>query len=139
VALIDLLKSIGIEPNGFIGHSVGELTCAYSDGTFTIEQTILISALRVRRILETKLIKRSMAAVGNLLNYIVIFQIIFLFILHNEFVNLGLSWEETKKKLPTDLVAACHNIKDSVTISGPPKVSVNSSKTIKLNEFLPKN
>jgi len=31
-----------------------------------------------------------------------------------------LSWEETKKRLPTDLVAACHNSEDSVTVSGPP-------------------
>ncbi|XP_022172738.1 fatty acid synthase-like isoform X2 [Myzus persicae] len=106
VALIDLLKSIGIEPNGFIGHSVGELTCAYADGTFTIEQTILISALRARCILETKLIQGSMAAVG-------------------------LSWEDTKKKLPADLVAACHNSEDSVTISGPPKSVSEFVKTCK--------
>ncbi|KAE9527019.1 hypothetical protein AGLY_013667 [Aphis glycines] len=106
VALIDLLKSIGIEPNGFVGHSVGELTCAYADGTFTIEQTILISALRARCILESKLIQGSMAAVG-------------------------LSWEDTKKRLPADLVAACHNSEDSVTISGPPKSVSEFVKTCK--------
>ncbi|XP_008180398.1 fatty acid synthase isoform X2 [Acyrthosiphon pisum] len=106
VALIDLLKSIGIEPNGFIGHSVGELTCAYADGTFSIEQTILISALRARCILESKLIRGSMAAVG-------------------------LSWEDTKNKLPADLVAACHNSEDSVTISGPPKSVSEFVKTCK--------
>ncbi|CAI6345632.1 unnamed protein product [Macrosiphum euphorbiae] len=106
VALIDLLKSIGIEPNGFIGHSVGELTCAYADGTFSIEQTILISALRARCILESKLIQGSMAAVG-------------------------LSWEDTKNKLPADLVAACHNSEDSVTISGPPKSVSEFVKTCK--------
>jgi len=33
----------------------------------------------------------------------------------------GLSWEDTKSRLPADLVAACHNSADSVTISGPPK------------------
>lgn len=32
----------------------------------------------------------------------------------------GLSWEETKKRLSPDLIAACHNSEDSVTISGPP-------------------
>lgn len=31
-----------------------------------------------------------------------------------------MSWEETKKRLPADLVAACHNSEDSVTVSGPP-------------------
>lgn len=66
MALVDLLKSIGIEPDGVIGHSVGELVCAYADGTFTAEQTILISFLRARSILETDLPKGAMAAIGKL-------------------------------------------------------------------------
>jgi len=53
------------------------------------------------------------------------------FILHNDFVNLGLSWEDTKKKLTADLVAACHNSEDSVTISGPPKSVSEFVKTCK--------
>lgn len=32
-----------------------------------------------------------------------------------------MSWEDTKKRLPADLVAACHNSEDSVTVSGPPE------------------
>lgn len=66
MALVDLLKSIGIEPDGFIGHSVGELGCAYADGTLTVEQAVLVAYSRGRSILETKLIKGSMAAVGKL-------------------------------------------------------------------------
>lgn len=31
----------------------------------------------------------------------------------------GLSWEETKARCPPEVVAACHNSADSVTISGP--------------------
>lgn len=58
-------------------------------------------------------------------------KIILLFILHNELVNLGLSWEDTKNKLPADLVAACHNSEDSVTISGPPKSVSEFVKTCK--------
>jgi len=61
---VDLLKAIGIVPDGVIGHSVGELVCAYTDGTFTIEQTIMISYLRARSIQETKLPQGSMAAIG---------------------------------------------------------------------------
>lgn len=34
---------------------------------------------------------------------------------------LGLSWEETIRRKPNDIVAACHNSGDSVTISGPPE------------------
>ena len=33
----------------------------------------------------------------------------------------GLTWEETKLRCPKDVVPACHNSVDSVTISGPEK------------------
>lgn len=68
MALVDLLKSIGIEPNGVVGHSVGELGCAYADGTFNADQAILAAFWRGRSILESKLPQGSMAAVGKL-NY----------------------------------------------------------------------
>lgn len=96
VALVDLLKTIGIEPDGIVGHSVGELGCAYADGTFTSEQAVLAAYWRGRSILESQLPKGSMAAIG-------------------------LSWEDTQKRVPKDIVAACHNSTDSVTISGPPE------------------
>lgn len=63
--MVDLLKSIGIEPDVVVGHSVGELGCAYADGTFTAEQTILISYLRARSVLDTNLPKGAMAAIGG--------------------------------------------------------------------------
>lgn len=73
VALVDLLKSVGIEPDGVVGHSVGELGCAYADGTFTADQAILAAFWRGRSILESKLPQGSMAAVGKLkLNYILL-------------------------------------------------------------------
>lgn len=64
MALVNLLKSIGIEPDIVVGHSVGELGCAYADGSFTAEQAILVSFWRARSILESKLPKGAMAAVG---------------------------------------------------------------------------
>lgn len=33
----------------------------------------------------------------------------------------GLSWEETKARVPPEIFPACHNSSDSVTISGPPE------------------
>lgn len=63
---MDLLKSIGIEPDGVVGHSVGELGCAYADGTFNADQAILAAFWRGRSILESKLPQGSMAAVGKL-------------------------------------------------------------------------
>ncbi|XP_052131364.1 fatty acid synthase-like [Frankliniella occidentalis] len=96
VALVDTLHALGMQPDGIIGHSVGELGCAYADGTFTAEQTVLAAYWRGRSILESKLAPGAMAAVG-------------------------LSWEEVKARVPADIVAACHNSADSVTISGPPE------------------
>ncbi|XP_075224694.1 fatty acid synthase-like [Lycorma delicatula] len=96
VALTDVLFALGIQPDGIVGHSVGELGCAYADGTFTAEQIILSSYWRGRSICESKLHPGAMAAIG-------------------------LSWEETKARVPPEIFPACHNSSDSVTISGPPE------------------
>lgn len=65
MALVDLLRAIGIEADGVIGHSVGELICAYVDGSFTLEQTMLTSFLRARSIIDSNLVKGAMAAIGK--------------------------------------------------------------------------
>ncbi|XP_013778686.1 fatty acid synthase-like [Limulus polyphemus] len=94
VALIDVLRSLGIEPDGIVGHSVGELGCAYADGCFTAEQTVLAAYWRGRCVEEADFPKGGMAAVG-------------------------LTWEETKRRCPEGVIPACHNAEDTVTISGP--------------------
>ncbi|XP_044270431.1 fatty acid synthase [Tribolium madens] len=94
VALTDVLKALEIEPDGIVGHSVGEVGCAYADGTFTAEQAVLAAYARGRAIIESKLIQGQMAAVG-------------------------LSWDEAKRRCPPDVFPACHNSEDNVTISGP--------------------
>ena len=65
IALVDLLHSLGISPDGIIGHSAGELACAYADGCFTAEQTIMAAYWRGRCLIECKLPAGSMAAVGK--------------------------------------------------------------------------
>lgn len=70
VALTDMLTSMGITPDGIVGHSVGELGCAYADGTFTAQQTVLAAFWRGRSILESKLPPGAMAAVGQYRLYI---------------------------------------------------------------------
>ncbi|KAF7386952.1 hypothetical protein HZH66_011404 [Vespula vulgaris] len=94
VAFVDLLTLLDIHPDGIIGHSVGELGCAYADGTFTPEQTVLAAYWRGKCILESNLPLGGMAAVG-------------------------LGWEETLKVCPPDVSPVCHNAADSVTVSGP--------------------
>ncbi|XP_063535514.1 fatty acid synthase [Cydia strobilella] len=95
VALVDVLRELGVRPDGIIGHSVGEVGCAYADETLTGEQAVLCAYWRGRSIVDAKLAPGAMAAVG-------------------------LSWEEATRRCPADIVPACHNSADSVTISGPP-------------------
>ena len=62
---MDILRAVGIEPDGIVGHSVGELGCSYVDGCFTAEQMVLAAYYRGRASLETELVKGLMAAVGT--------------------------------------------------------------------------
>ncbi|XP_053308944.1 fatty acid synthase [Spea bombifrons] len=94
IAQIDLLKSMKLEPDGIIGHSVGELACGYADSSLTHGEAILAAYWRGRCIKEAKLPPGGMAAVG-------------------------LTWEECKMQCPEGVVPACHNSEDTVTISGP--------------------
>ncbi|KAK5643002.1 hypothetical protein RI129_009169 [Pyrocoelia pectoralis] len=113
IALTDVLTKLGIEPDGIVGHSVGEVGCAYADGTLTAEQSIMAAYSRGRAILESKLPLGAMAAVG-------------------------LPWEECKRRCPPEIVAACHNSKDSVTISGPPKAIEDFVAQLKSEEIFAK-
>ncbi|KAJ8679083.1 hypothetical protein QAD02_014870 [Eretmocerus hayati] len=94
VQVLDVLRSVGIEPDHIIGHSVGELGCAYADGCFTAEQMILSAYSRGLASIETKVVYGSMAAVG-------------------------IGYDELKEMCPADIEIACHNASDSATISGP--------------------
>ncbi|KAK3090166.1 hypothetical protein FSP39_009679 [Pinctada imbricata] len=94
VALVDLLVAMGIQPDGIVGHSVGELGCGYADGSLTAEETVLAAYWRGRCIQESNLPPGGMAAIG-------------------------LTWAEAKDQCPPGVVPACHNSVDTVTISGP--------------------
>ncbi|CAL4149895.1 unnamed protein product [Meganyctiphanes norvegica] len=94
VGLIDVLRSVGLEFDGVVGHSVGELGCAYAVGALTAEQTVLSAFWRGRAVQEAQMPPGAMAAVG-----------------------LGV--EEAEKYCRDGVVVACHNSNKSVTISGP--------------------
>ncbi|XP_069728923.1 fatty acid synthase [Phaenicophaeus curvirostris] len=94
IAQIDMLKAAGLEPDGIVGHSVGEIACAYADNSLSQEEAILAAYWRGRCVKDAKLPPGGMAAVG-------------------------LSWEECKQICPPDVVPACHNSEDTVTVSGP--------------------
>ena len=63
---MDLLHSIDVFPDGIVGHSVGELGCAYADGSLTAEETVLAAYWRGRCISEATLPAGKKAAVGEL-------------------------------------------------------------------------
>lgn len=65
--------------------------CAYADRTFTAEQAVLAAYWRGRSILDSKVPKGAMAAVG-------------------------MSWEDCLEKCPSNISPACHNSADSVTV-----------------------
>jgi len=98
VALVDLVMSVGITPSGFFGHSLGEVSVGYVDGSLTFEETILAGYFRGKVMFEGNEVKGGMASVG-------------------------LSWEELseggKYECPAGVYPACHNAVDNVTISGP--------------------
>lgn len=94
IALTDLMKALGMEPDYIIGHSVGELGCAYCDGCFTAEETMLAAYARGQSNNESKTILGGMAAIG-------------------------INYKELLAQLPGDIDVACHNAADSTTISGP--------------------
>lgn len=94
IGLTDILKAIGLEPDYIIGHSVGELGCAYADGCITDEEMILSAYSRGMASLETKVVRGSMAAIG-------------------------VGYKQLKSMLIDGVEIACHNSSDSCTISGP--------------------
>lgn len=94
IGLTDVLKSIGVSADMILGHSVGELGCAYADGALTAEQMVMIAYYRGKSSLETKVIHGAMAAVG-------------------------LTPDDLKKILPADIDISCYNSADNCTISGP--------------------
>jgi fatty acid synthase, animal type len=94
IGLTDVLKALGLEPDHIIGHSVGELGCAYADGCFTAGEMVLSAYARGKTSIESAVLRGSMAAVG-------------------------LSYKSTKPLLKQGIEIACHNSTESCTISGP--------------------
>lgn len=53
IALIDLLSAVGVQIDGIIGHSVGEIACAYADGCMNREQSIRTALVIARQLMNS--------------------------------------------------------------------------------------
>ena len=106
IGLVNILKSLGMEPDLIIGHSVGELGCAYADGCFTAEETILSAYSRGMASLETNIIQGSMAAIGT-------------------------GYKKLRSMILQGIEIACHNSNESCTISGPAQNVTDFVKELK--------
>lgn len=94
IGLTNLMRSLGVHPDGIIGHSTGELGCAYGDGCLTEEETLRAAYARGRASLAVELPKGMMA-------------------------SIGMPWKEALEQVPATVDVACHNSEDNCTISGP--------------------
>ncbi|KFD52748.1 hypothetical protein M513_06404 [Trichuris suis] len=93
IALTSMLKMMGVEPDGIVGHSTGEMVAGYCDGCFSLEETILTAYFRGKAMVDAKFPLGGMAAVG-------------------------LTADEVAARCEKGVYVACHNAEDSTSISG---------------------
>ena len=63
--MTDLLTSTGIECDGMIGHSFGEILCAYADHCLTQQQALLVAYYRGVAYLDERTTDAQMLVVGK--------------------------------------------------------------------------
>ncbi len=93
LALTDMLSAYAIVPGGIVGHSVGEIACAYADGALTKEQAILVAYYRGKSVEQTTESRGSM-------------------------IVAQMTWQEAQSHCTEGISLACHNSEYSVTFSG---------------------
>ena len=94
IALFEVLKALDITPDGIIGHSFGEIACAYADGCLTTREAMITTYVRGVITENDKSIPKSLMAV------------------------CGISKNEAKKLVKDNVVLACNNAKNTVVLSG---------------------
>ena len=94
ISLYEMLKKLDMRVDGFFGHSIGEIVCAYIDEVLDFEQTLDIAYVRGKAVAESQHIKGAMLAVS---------------MKHKDLIDL----------LPEGIEVACFNTRDSFTLSGP--------------------
>lgn len=121
IGLTDVLMHLGIRPTGIVGHSFGEICCAYADGCFTAEETLLIAHCHGSFANTTPLEKGMMVSVGLSQDEVKVCVLFcFCLLLFVCLLLILVSSSSLKARLPCDIFVACNNSADNVTIAGPP-------------------
>ncbi|CAG2110142.1 unnamed protein product, partial [Medioppia subpectinata] len=95
IALFERWTShLDITPDGIIGHSFGEIACAYADGCLTTSDAMVVTYFRGAVIENDNKIPKGLMAV------------------------VGLPSHEAIKVCPKGVYVACNNAKDTVVVSG---------------------
>ncbi|CAG2101714.1 unnamed protein product, partial [Medioppia subpectinata] len=102
IALFEVMKALDITPDGIIGHSFGEIACAYADGCLTTRDAMVVTYFRGAITENDKKIPKGLMAV------------------------IGLSSDEAINVCPKGVYVVCNNAKDSVVCSG----SMNEMKSL---------
>ncbi|CAG7918788.1 unnamed protein product [Penicillium olsonii] len=94
IAMVDLLRSWGVNPTAVVGHSSGEIAAAYTAGLISAAEAIIIAY------------QRGAATVKSTQ--------------HGAMLAVGMGPEEVVKVIEDipDIGIACYNAPDSVTLSG---------------------
>ncbi|CAG2106773.1 unnamed protein product, partial [Medioppia subpectinata] len=107
VALFAVIKELGITPDGIIGHSFGEIACAFADGCLTVNEAIAVSAIRGVNSVQNANIPKGLMAV------------------------VGLSRAQALKYCQNEVYIACNNANNNVVISGPINEMLEIMKQLK--------
>ena len=113
IALFEVLKALDITPDGIIGHSFGEIACAYADGCLTTREAMITTYIRGFVTENDTNIPKGLMAV------------------------CGISKNEAKKLIKDDVVIACNNAKNTVVLSGKFQKFLNHNTNFFLK--VPKN
>jgi len=94
MALFDVIKALDIRADGIIGHSFGEIACAYASGCVSSRDAMVVTYFRGAITENDKQIPKGLMAV------------------------VGLSKAKLKTLIPNEVKIACNNSKETVVISG---------------------
>ncbi|XXH01910.1 hypothetical protein Hte_008272 [Hypoxylon texense] len=101
IALVDMLKSWGVQPSAVVGHSSGEIGAAYASGAITASDAIRIAYFRGQ---ATKALLAQTESVKTVAN--------------GAMAAIGLGRNEAEGFLVPGVVIGCENSPNSVTLTG---------------------